>query len=61
MTDAEYNAFQIAYQKANCELTNREEAVAKAYEHFETNLELLGVTAIEVRIIPAHNRQYNRY
>jgi phospholipid-translocating P-type ATPase (flippase) len=50
LTESEYNRFRTAYDEAEKSLVDREEKIAAACELVETELELLGCTAIEDRL-----------
>lgn len=50
MSEEEYDSFKGKMDKAKSLLNGREEAVAAVEEEFETNLNILGLTAIEDRL-----------
>lgn len=50
LTEAEYQAWSIEYERAQRAMDDREERLAKVAESVESKLEILGVTAIEDKL-----------
>ena len=50
LTEQEFNAWKAAHHDAAIALENREEKLDKVYDAIETNLDLLGATAIEDKL-----------
>lgn len=55
LDEQEFMQWQERYKEAKADLNNREKAVARCIEELEQDMELLGVTGVEGKPIPALN------
>lgn len=53
LDEQEFMQWQERYKEAKADLNNREKAVARCIEELEQDMELLGVTGVEGKPIPA--------
>ncbi len=51
LDEKDFEAWQEKYKNAKADLNNRDKAMAKCVEELEEDMELLGVTGVEGRII----------